>query len=158
MAASDTTYYSNQTGSNGDTVVKTYPKAQNIYFVRIPYTLGGSEAATDTFNIYRARIGWKLIPELSKVIHDDGGTTLTLDIGDAADADRYANGVDLATAAGVEQFCDPAIPDAVPNPYAIEEANRDIVGTYATAASPTSDADVVIVLAFDIDTGDLAGL
>lgn len=34
------------------------------------------------------------------VAHDDLGTGVTLDIGDAGDADRYVDGLDVATAAG----------------------------------------------------------
>ena len=34
------------------------------------------------------------------VAHDDLGTSVTLDIGDAGDADRYVDGLDVATAAG----------------------------------------------------------
>lgn len=34
------------------------------------------------------------------VAHDDLGTSVTLDIGDAGDTDRYVDGLDVATAAG----------------------------------------------------------
>lgn len=34
------------------------------------------------------------------VAHDDLGTGVTVDIGDAGDADRYVDGLDVATAAG----------------------------------------------------------
>jgi hypothetical protein len=157
-ALTDATYYTNQVGTAGESGWATAPKAQNIYYVRIPYVLAGTEAAADTLNLFRACKGWKLIPELSKIIHDDCGTTLTIDIGDATDPDRYADGVDLAADDSPSEFCTPAIPDAVPNPFAITDALKDIVVTIATAASVTESADVVFVLAFDIDTGDIGEL
>lgn len=157
-ALTDAAYYTAQVGTAGDSQWVSAPKAQNIHYVRVPYALAGTEGAADTLNLYRARKGWKLIPELSKIIHDDCGTTLTIDIGDATDADRYADGVDLAGSDSPSEFCTPAIPDAVPNPYSITEANQDIVVTIATASTPTASADVVFVLAFDIDTGDIGEL
>lgn len=39
------------------------------------------------------------------VAHDDLGTGVTLDIGDAGDGDRYVDGLDVATAAGFTTGC-----------------------------------------------------
>ena len=39
------------------------------------------------------------------VAHDDLGTSITLDIGDAGDGDRYVDGLDVATAAGSTTGC-----------------------------------------------------
>lgn len=145
-AVTDAGVYTNQIGSNGDTIVKTYNRFQDIKIVPIRRDLAGTESASDTFNLYRLKVGQTLIPALSYISHDDAGTTLTLDIGDAGDADRYSNGVDLAAAAGVSNFCDPAIPAGEDSKYAVEEANQDVVVTIATSGTPAA-ASVVFYLA-----------
>lgn len=146
-AVTDSQYYTDQVGgSNGDTRVKTYPRAQDLRIVRIRRDLTGTESASDTFNLFKMKKGQVLVPGASWITHDDAGTTLTIDIGDAGDADRYADGADLASAAGLTQFVDSAIPDGEDNPYEVEEDNVDVVVTIATSGTPAA-ASVVFYLA-----------
>jgi hypothetical protein len=131
-AVTDATYYTNQVGgTNGDTRVKTYPRAQNYRMVRIRRDLAGTESATDTFNLFKMKVA---------------GTTLTIDIGDGTTGDLYANGVDLAAAAGISNFCDPVIPAGEDTPTAATSATSDVVVTIATSGTPAA-ASVVFYLA-----------
>lgn len=143
-AVTDAAYYTDQVGSNGDTRVKTYPRAQNYRTVRIRRDLAGTESASDTFNLIKLKKGQTLVPGLSHVVCTDAGTTLTIDIGDAGDADRYSNGLNLATA-GFHNFCEPAMPAGESTPYKVEEDNSDVVVTIATSGTPAA-AEVVFYL------------
>lgn len=157
-AITDATFYTNQVGSSGDSVVNTYPKAGTLTELPpIVRNLAGTESAADTFYIARLLPGQRLRPDLCTVTHDDAGTTLTIDIGDSADPDRYGDGVDLAAAAGTERFTDAAIPDAIPNPHTITEATRDILVTIATSGTPAA-ADVVFNLVIESGSRDRGAL
>ncbi len=145
MAATDATYYTNQVGgTNGDTRGKTYPRAQNYRTLRIRKDLDAGEVATDTFNLYKLKVGQTLIPGLSYVTTDSAGSTLTIDIGDDTDANGYADGMDLATA-GKVNFCDPAIPAYEDAPHVATATTEDVIVTIASSASPTA-ASVVFYL------------
>ena len=143
-AVTDASYYTNQVGSNGDTRLKTAPRAQDGRYIRIRRDLAGTESAADTFNLYKGKVGQSIIPGLSFITHDDAGTTLTIDIGDSSDTDRYANGADLA-AAGQTNFCDPAIPAGEDTPHAITSDTEDVIVTIATSGTPAA-ASVVFYL------------
>ena len=146
MAATDSTYYTNQVGAAGSTRHKTTPRAQNYRTLRIRKDLDAGEVATDTFNLFRLKVGQTLIPGLSYVTTDDAGTTLTIDIGDSVDADGYANGMDLASATVRKvNFCDPAIPAYEDAPHVATAATEDVVVTIATSGTPAA-ASVVFYL------------
>ena len=145
MAATDATYYTKQVGgTNGDTRGKTYPRAQNYRTLRIRKDLDAGEVATDTFNLYKLKVGQTLIPGLSYVTTDSAGSTLTIDIGDDTDANGYADGMNLATA-GKVNFCDPAIPAYEDAPHVATAATEDVIVTIASSTSPTA-ASVVFYL------------
>ena len=55
-------------------------------------------AANTEINLFKLPKGAKIHNFI--VAHDDMGTGITLDIGDAADGDRYVDGLAIATAAG----------------------------------------------------------
>ena len=62
-------------------------------------TYEASAAASGTvINLFKLQKGVTI--QNFVVAHDDLGTGVTLDIGDAGDADRYVDGLDVATAAG----------------------------------------------------------
>ncbi len=148
-AITDSQFYTDQVGTAGDTVVKTYPKAgTDTEFPPIVRNLDATESAADTFNLVRLKEGQVLRADLSTVTHDDGGTTLTIDIGDSVDPDRYSDGFDIGGGAGTERFTTPAIPDSVPNPFSITEATRDIIVTIKTTGTPAA-ADVVYNLVIE---------
>jgi len=144
MAATDATYYTNQVGTAGATRHSSIPRAQNYRTIRIRKDLDAGEVATDTFNLYKLKVGQTLIPGLSYVTTDSAGSTLTIDIGDDTDPNGYADGMNLATA-GKVNFCDPAIPAYEDAPHVATAATEDVIVTIASSTSPTA-ASVVFYL------------
>lgn len=111
-------------------------------------TLAGTEAATDTIQIADLPAGAIPVPQLCHVTGPDPGTTLTLDIGDADDPDRLADGIVLS-AGGQIGFCSGTMPDAVANPVRLTENTR-IYATVASADTVTADVKLVVTLAFRV--------
>ena len=60
-------------------------------------------AANTVINLFKLAKGVAI--QNFVVAHDDLGTGLTLDIGDAGDADRYVDGLSISTAAGSTTGC-----------------------------------------------------
>lgn len=97
-------------------------------------TLPSGVAAADTFQLIDLPPGAVIVPELCSITASgDPGTTLTIDVGDSGDVDRYCDGANLGglSAAGIVLFTAPAIPAAVLTPY----RSSDVVRVYATAAT-----------------------
>jgi len=97
------------------------------------YTLAGSEAANDVLYLAKLPSGAMVIPSLSSVYCPDPGTTLTLDVGDEADADRYADAIVLS-AGGSVKF-DSVLPvAAITAPYRLTVEGW-VLATVASASS-----------------------
>jgi len=117
-----------------------------FYNVEVACTSG--VAANDTFQLFDLPPGAVIVPELSKITASgDPGTTLTIDVGDAGDPDRYCDGANLGalSAAGTVEFLAPANPAAVLTPY---RNNVEPVRIYATAA--TVGTNNTITLKFSV--------
>jgi hypothetical protein len=115
----------------------------DLRFYNVEVALSASVAANDTFQLLDLPPGAVIIPELSSIsATGDPGTTLTLDVGDSGDADRYCDGANLGalSAAGIVQFTAPAIPAAVFTPY----RPTDVTRIYATAATVGSNNAVTL--------------
>lgn len=97
----------------------------------ISYLLATTEAANDTIQLFDLPAGCVIIPQLSSVTCADPGTTLTLDIGDATDPDRYADGIVLS-AGGNVNFASGTLPAAVVTPY-LPTATSRVIATVASA-------------------------
>jgi hypothetical protein len=112
-------------------------------------TLTGSTAADDIINIIPAElvpVGAVVVPQLCTVTSADPGTTLTLDIGDAANTDRYADGIVL-NAGGIINFCSGTKPESVATPYRIPE-QAAIYATVMTADTVTNGTVLTFVIAY----------
>jgi hypothetical protein len=120
----------------------------SLRFLLATLTLDDGMTANDTFDIGPALPpGARVVPQLSKfTCHADPGTTLTIDIGDAGDADRYCDGAVLS-AGGEVAFCSAAIPDAVANPVRFETAT-EILGVIKTASTITYAVKVDVLIAY----------
>lgn len=78
-----------------------------ILIANVRYTMLGTEAQGDFVNLLRLPMGAQIVPALSQVTTDGIATTATIDVGDddvlgvgtAADSDRYADGLNVASAA-----------------------------------------------------------
>jgi hypothetical protein len=94
-----------------------------------------------TINIGKIPIGSIVVPCLSWVEHGAVGTSVTFNIGDSADADRYATLIDVA-AAGITQFDAPLTTE-----YSTLSTTNTII---CTTAGATMDAgiDVKFVVAY----------
>ena len=119
-----------------------------VLYALATYTLLGTEAANDTLQLLDLPIGCELVPQLSTVICADPGTTLTLDIGDSGDADRYADGIVLS-AGGIVNFASATVPAAVATPYLVSTLTR-VVALVASAATLTATTKLVFTIAYRI--------
>jgi hypothetical protein len=111
-------------------------------------TLLGTEVAADILNLFDIPASCEVVPQLSHVTCADPGTTLTLDIGDSVDADRYADGIVLS-AGGQVAFCSGTLPAAVAVPY-LTPTNLRIFATVASAATLTAAVKVIFTIAYRI--------
>jgi hypothetical protein len=103
-------------------------------------TLPAGVTANDTFQLIDLPPGAVIVPELCRILASgDPGTTLTIDVGDSADIDRYCDGANLGalSAAGVVMFTDPAMPAAALTPYRSSDVSR-VYATAATAGTVTA--------------------
>ena len=128
----------------------------NVRFATILVEFTADNVANDVIDLIRLPDGARVLPQLSKVIttEDPNDGAFVVDIGDAADVDRYADGLDLA-AVGLDDFLAPAqTVDGLLNP--IDVKNTGVAATdtsliqlkILTEAADMAAADVYIVLAY----------
>lgn len=118
-----------------------------LLFATAIVTTTAAMAANDTIQLFDLPPQAVVVPQLSHVTCSaDPGTTLTLDVGDAGDADRYADGVVLSSG-GQVAFCSATMPAAVATPYKPTETTR-IVAKIDSAASVTADVKLVFTVAY----------
>ena len=101
------------------------------------------DAANDTANLFIVPAGYRAVPNLWHIDCEALGTTATLHIGTAADADCIAASVDVHAAASVDatggvQWLTPAT----------TTATTTFIATLATAASLTAGKKIVIRAVF----------
>lgn len=71
----------------------------NVCMAVATYTLTASEVANDIINLVKLPAGAMVLPHLSKVIAENPGTQLTLQIGDdldTPDVDKYSGTLDIS--------------------------------------------------------------
>lgn len=122
-----------------------------ISFARCSYTLLGTEGAADIINLLELPEGASVVPQLSSVTCSaDPGTTLTIDIGTAANADGFADGIVLSSG-GQVAFTNTAIPaDVAPTKLVADsgEKNATVYATVASANTLTADVVLYFVIAY----------
>lgn len=111
-------------------------------------TLSSSTAANDTFQLFDLPAGAVIIPQLSYCTGADPGTTLTLHVGDAGAATRYANGITMSNG-GQVGFCSGVMPAAVAAPLQAT-ANTRIIATASTAGTVTDAVKLSFTIAYRI--------
>lgn len=122
----------------------------DVQFAIIPYTLLGTEAAADIINLCVLPQGVIPVPALSSVTCSaDPGTTLTLDIGTAANPDGLADGIVMSNGGMVHcaTATMPAWLDATP---VVPDAGAGTAALYATVASANTLSTSGVVLHFCI--------
>lgn len=119
-----------------------------VKYKKASYVSIAEQAANDTINLAILPAGCRVIPELSYIRRDDAAAaTLTIDVGDAGDTDRYSDGFNAA-AAGSQNFTTPAVPDGAINPYTTT-ADTVIVAKIATIGTPAADVEIEFLIAYE---------
>lgn len=155
----ESTQYAAQVAAAANFTARIDDKRQimgDVQFATIKVPLTADNVANDVINLIRLPEGAIVLPQLSKVITtgDPNDGAFVVDIGDAADVDRYADGLDLA-AVGIDEFLAPATTaDGFINP--IKVSNTGVAATdtslvqmkIITEAATMAAADVYVVLAY----------
>jgi len=109
--------------------------------------LGSTLAANDIIELCTIPAGSRVVSALSYAIcHADPGTTLTVDVGNSADTDRYADGMVLSSG-GVVNFLTPAIPANITAPARLDESTL-IYATVASANTITANSKITFQIAY----------
>ena len=118
-----------------------------VKYKKARYTSIATQAANDTINLAIIPAGCVVLPLQSFIIRDGAAAaTLTIDVGDSGDPDRYADGIDAA-AAGINIFTTPAVPDGAINPYTLT-ADTVIVAKIATIVTPAAGVELEFHIAY----------
>ena len=108
-------------------------------FITYPLSSGTEELANDTIDLIDLPVGATLVPHLCSVYSADPGTTLTIDVGYAANPDAYADGIVLS-AGGLVNFTSATAPSGA---LALEPMTTSQL--YATVASAGTLTDAVVL-------------
>ena len=162
MATFNTTLYTAQASSPGASAnaQANFPLAKNAYgklrIVQVPYALAGTEAANDLIKLTLLKAGARVIAGLSRVICQDPGTSLTLRVGDATDALRYAGTIDISaggdfpfsTTAGTDLYVPTDIASTQAATTIGDSANQTVVQVKVIAVTAlTAGAKLLFLLA-----------
>jgi hypothetical protein len=154
MATFNSTKYTKQVGSAGTSPGAGYPLAQDtegsLRYAAIPYVLVGTEAANDIINLVKLPKGVVVHPAASRIVCEDPGTALTIDIGFASNDDALCDGAALTTAHDVT-FTGAASVTAVAaqyTPAALAAGDETIFATVKTATSLTAGARLLFLIAY----------
>lgn len=108
-----------------------------------------SAAAGDTIQIFDLPAGAVIVPALSQVhVGGDPGTTLTLDVGDAADPNRYADTL-VCSNGGEIRFNSGTMPIASSSPYRAPAQTR-IFATVKSASGLAAAVGVNFTIAYRV--------
>jgi len=128
---------------NGAQLPDAGPIESKVHCTKVRYTFTGTEAASDIIRLFELPAGATILPKISsvQVIVDAASGAFTLDVGDEdtlapspivdSDADRYADGINVASAGDVP-FTAGAAATVL---YALNEQCW-ITATFATLATP----------------------
>jgi hypothetical protein len=139
----------------GNRVVDGLQTMGGLAMIERVYRLLGSEVVGEFIRICRNPVRAKLVPHLSAVCCDNPGTTLTLDIGDAENPDRYADAIVLSAGGTVLlssvsclQTVDPIVTSDDPD----DDQGDWIYATVNTANTLTAGADLRFKLVFQVNS------
>lgn len=127
----------------------------DLVVVERVYSLLGTESAAEIIRICRNDPEMRFVPHLSAVIAENPGTALVIDVGDAADADGYADGMTLSSGGTVLFSAGTSVRNQDPvitsdNP---DESQGDwIYATIATATSLTAGAELRFFMVFVVNS------
>lgn len=155
MATFNSTRYGLQIGSAGASPAAGFPLSEYIggklRFAVIEYALAGTETANDIINLVRLKRGAVVLPSFSRIVHQDCGDALTLDIGFASNDDALCDGAALGTNAGDVTFTGAGSVTATAqqyNPATIASGDEVIFATVKTATNLTAGAKLLFLIAY----------
>ncbi len=128
----------------------------SVQFATILVELTADNVANDVIDLIRLPDGARVLPQLSKFImtEDPNDSTFVVDVGDAADVDRYSDGANLASV-GIVEFLTPATTaDGFLNPISVSNTGVSTTDTsliqlkITTEGGTMAAADLYIVLAY----------
>ncbi len=121
----------------------------NISYLIAEVLVKSAMVQNDTIQLGDLPAGCIPIPSLSHVIRQNPGTTLTIDVGHAANPDAYADALALGGAAGKAEFAaSGTFPVEATTPVPITEKTRVYATISAAVSSLTNDAKMVFYIAY----------
>ncbi len=118
--------------------------------VKVPITT--DNAALDVIELFELPENAVVFPELSFVLVTDDATSgaLTLDIGDATDPDRYADGINAATAGKIEftSVASTTVPSALHTKYKTTGTTNLVTLTLATFTATIEAGEIIVVIGY----------
>lgn len=154
MATFNSTRYTSQVGTAGGSPASGYPLAKfangKHRISVVPYTLAGTEAANDIINLIRLKAGAVVVPCECRILCEDPGTALTIDIGFASNDDALLDGAALTTAHDVSFTGAPSVTATAAqyNPTALAVGDEVIFATVKTATSLTTGAKLLFLISY----------
>ncbi len=153
MASFNTDLYGDQVGAAGSSPAASYPLAKSVggklRFAVVTYALAGTETASDTINLVRLKKGAVPVPALSRVVHEDIGDALTIDVGFTSNDDALADGIALGTNAGDVAFTANGTATAAQYvPAEIATGDEVIFATVRTATNIVAGKKLLFLVAY----------
>jgi hypothetical protein len=119
----------------------------NLRFLVATVTLPSTVAANDILELGNLPPGARVLPQHSfMTCHADPGTTLTVDVGTAANTDAYADGSVLSSG-GIVNFATAAIPAGITAPVKLSEETL-CYATVMSADTVTNNSKVTFTVAY----------
>jgi hypothetical protein len=124
----------------------------NVKYATVKVVIAALNVATDVITLIELPTGAIVLPELSKVIVTDDATSgaLTLDIGDATDVDRYADGINAASAGEISftSVASTTVPDGLHNRHKLTADTNILQVTLATFTATIEAGEIIFVIAY----------
>lgn len=118
-----------------------------LRFAQATVTVPSTLAANDILNLVTLPAGAQVVPSQCEAIcHADPGTALVLDIGTAANADLFSDGLTLSSG-GVVNFTAPVVPEQSTTRVKLTE-NTPVIATVMTATSITNNSVITFLIAY----------
>ncbi len=151
MPTFNSTLYNQQLGVGA---TPSYPQAKlqngKLRYMSVLYPLAGTEIANDIINLGRLKAGAIVVPSLSRIVCEDPGTALTIDIGFASNDDALCDGAALTTAHDVSFTGAPSVTAVAAQytPTPLAAGDELLFITVKTATSLTAAAKLLIEVAY----------
>lgn len=155
MPTFSSSMYTGQIGAAGSSLnaPTAFPLGRDaqgaLQCLRIEYALS-TEATADVINLGVLPIGAKVLPSFCRIVCEDPGTALTLDIGDVLDTDRYCDGAALTTAHDVSFTGAPSVTAVAAQyvPYEVVDGSKYLTAQVVLATALTNAAKITFYIVF----------